>query len=408
MPPVPGGTYIVTSTIAGFTDSASIAPSGANTTSSVITIDNQSPGNVTNATGTPGNGSVTLSWTNPTDPDYAEAVVLRATSTITVAPTEGVSYSAGNSINATTTVACVAASSTSGCTDTGLTNGTAYYYKIFAADNFYNYSTAASTGPFTPAGGGTPVVSNAALNGGAAITLVPNSTVGISAAASTTDSAGPGDIRYATSTIYRSGAGPNCTPNQLDCYQVPSSSCAFSGSSSTVTCTANIAYLAQPTDTSTYAGQTWMAAITVTGGAGAGSASTTAGVILNTLLALNVTTSSVNYGPVVPNIPSGNQTTTVQNAGNAPIAISLSGTSLALVGNPSITIPVTSEEYSTATFSWGTGIALNVSTSTVTGFSLAAPTTTASAVQGNLYWAIGGFTAPTGTYDGTISFTASP
>ncbi len=408
MPAVPGGTYTVTSTVTGWIDSKGLATGGANTTSSVITIDNQSPGNVTNATGTPANGSVVLSWTNPTDPDFAQTVVLRATSSVTVAPTEGTSYSAGNSINATTTVACVAASSTSGCTDTGLTNGTSYYYKIFARDNFYNYATGTSAGPFVPSGGGTPVVSNLLLNGVSAITLVPNSTQSVSVTASTTDSAGPADIKYATSTIYRSGVGANCAASNLNCYQLASSSCTFSGSSSTVTCTANIAYIAQPTDTSTYAGQSWMAAVTVAGGAGSGSATTTGGVTLNTLLALNVTTSSVNYGLVAANGSSGNQTTTVQNVGNAPIALSLSGTSLALSGNPSVTIPVTAEQYSTTTFAWGAAAQLGIATSTVPGFSLAAPTTTTTTVQGNIFWAIGGFIAPTGTYNGTISFTASP
>lgn len=151
----PGGTYIVTSTITGWTDGAGNGEAGSNTTSSVITIDNQSPADVTNASGTAGNAQVALSWINPSDTDYNSAVVLRATSSVSVAPTEGTTYSLGNTINATTTVACVVASSTASCTDTGLTNGATYYYKIFAADNYANYSVGvAPTGnPFTPSAG---------------------------------------------------------------------------------------------------------------------------------------------------------------------------------------------------------------------------------------------------------------
>ena len=55
-------------------------------------------------------------------------------------PTNGTTYTVGQTIGSST-VACVVASSTSSCTDTGLTNGTQYYYKIFAYDAFTNYST---------------------------------------------------------------------------------------------------------------------------------------------------------------------------------------------------------------------------------------------------------------------------
>ncbi len=531
MPAIPGGTYIVTSTVTGWIDSKGLATGGANTTSSIITIDNQSPGDVMNPSIVAGNGSATLNWINPSDADFAGVVVLRSTSSIQAVsmvtypgtglgpmgiafdgtnmwtanyssssvtkvtptggmttyagtgagpkaivfdhtnmwtanygsnsvteisptgtmttypgtgigpqgiafdgtniwtanvmsnsvtkigmtsvvpnrPVEGTSYSPGQTIGSSV-VACVTTNATSSCFDTGLTNGTKYYYEIFAFDTHGNYSlgTVPPGSPVTPSSGGVPVVSNVVMNGGSAITLVPNSTQSVSVTASTTDSAGPADILYATSTIYRSGVGANCAASSLDCYTLASSSCAFSGSSSTVTCTANIAYIAQPTDTSTYAGQSWMAAVTVAGGGGQGNAATASGVTLNTLLALNVTTSSVNYGLVAANGASGNQTTTIQNVGNAPISLALSGTSPALSGNPSITIPVTAEQYSTTTFAWGAAAQLGISTSTVPGFSLSAPTSTTSTVQGNIYWAIGGFIAPTGTYTGTISFTASP
>ncbi|MBI2450703.1 MAG: fibronectin type III domain-containing protein, partial [Candidatus Nealsonbacteria bacterium] len=67
-------------------------------------------------------------------------------------PVEGTTYIVGNTIG-TATVACVVASPTSNCTDTGLTNGTAYHYKIFSRDINQNYATGVvPTGsPVTPA-----------------------------------------------------------------------------------------------------------------------------------------------------------------------------------------------------------------------------------------------------------------
>ena len=68
-------------------------------------------------------------------------------------PTEGATYSVGNTIGSST-VACVITSPTN-CTDTGLTNGTAYHYKISAKDTHGNYATGVvPTGsPATPFAG---------------------------------------------------------------------------------------------------------------------------------------------------------------------------------------------------------------------------------------------------------------
>ena len=145
MPSPPGATYAVTGTITAW--SGTNAQTGSDTGSATITIDNLSPSNVTNATSTPGDTQITVNWTNPSDTDYATTTVFRATSTIgSLRPTEGTAYATGTAITATTTVACVvggAAGANVGCTNTGLTNGTTYYYKIFAADAYANYSTPA-------------------------------------------------------------------------------------------------------------------------------------------------------------------------------------------------------------------------------------------------------------------------
>ncbi len=75
------GMYAVSSTVTGWTDALGLPQAGANTTSSVVTIDNQPPNPVTNASGTVGTSQVTLSWTNPTSTYFAGTLVLRTSST---------------------------------------------------------------------------------------------------------------------------------------------------------------------------------------------------------------------------------------------------------------------------------------------------------------------------------------
>ncbi|XOA42852.1 MAG: IPT/TIG domain-containing protein [Candidatus Nealsonbacteria bacterium] len=150
MPVPPGSDYTVTGTITAWTSTNEQA--GTDTGSATITIDNQSPANVTDAGGSAGDTQVSLSWTNPVDADLDSIVVLRATSTVTDTPVEGATYTVGNTIG-TSIVACIATSTETSCTDTGLTNGTAYHYKIFTKDTNGNYSAdgVVPTGsPFTP------------------------------------------------------------------------------------------------------------------------------------------------------------------------------------------------------------------------------------------------------------------
>ena len=94
------------------------------------TIDNLSPGDVTAATATSGNAQVSLSWTNPGDADLCiDCGVRRTTSVVTDTPVEGTTYTVGTVIGSST-VACVVSAPTATCTDTGLTNGTAYYHNL--------------------------------------------------------------------------------------------------------------------------------------------------------------------------------------------------------------------------------------------------------------------------------------
>ncbi|MBK8468236.1 MAG: hypothetical protein IPL45_00125 [Actinomycetales bacterium] len=83
--------------------------------------------------------SVTLSWTNPTDADYAGVVSRRTTGATPPA-----------SITDGDLVAALDNSATSH-TDTGLTPSTGYAYAVFTHDSVPNYATPATTTVSTPA-----------------------------------------------------------------------------------------------------------------------------------------------------------------------------------------------------------------------------------------------------------------
>ncbi|MBI5141078.1 MAG: hypothetical protein HZA20_02650 [Nitrospirae bacterium] len=147
MPAVPGSSYSVTGTVTALTSTNTKTYSDAG--SSTVTVDNLSPSNPTGLSGTAGDTQVALTWTNPADADFSEVVVLRkSVSAITDTPVEGTAYVAPAALGASTIVYSGALQS---FTDTGLTNGTAYYYKIFAKDSNGNYSSAGlAAGPYSP------------------------------------------------------------------------------------------------------------------------------------------------------------------------------------------------------------------------------------------------------------------
>ncbi|MEK7815818.1 MAG: hypothetical protein AAB294_03255 [Pseudomonadota bacterium] len=155
MPAPPGSLYSVTAKINSWTSTG--IPEGSDTAGTTVTIDNESSGDVSAASGTSGDTQVTLNWTNPTVPTETVAysvVVLRSTAAVADTPVEGTTYAVGNTIGAST-VRCVVTGLPPAltCTDTGLTNGTAYHYKIFTRDSNGNFSPGVvPTGsPFTPA-----------------------------------------------------------------------------------------------------------------------------------------------------------------------------------------------------------------------------------------------------------------
>ncbi|GAG24141.1 unnamed protein product, partial [marine sediment metagenome] len=141
------GTYAVTGTVTSFT--CTNAQAGTDTDSATITVDNSPPDDVSGVTGTPGDEQVELNWTNPVADFYQVMILRKIDSEVGDAPTDGEEYEVNDTIDSST-VCYVGSLKT--FTDTGLTNGTDYYYKIFAYDTYINYASGAGTGPHTPTG----------------------------------------------------------------------------------------------------------------------------------------------------------------------------------------------------------------------------------------------------------------
>lgn len=264
-------------------------------------------------------------------------------------------------------------------------------------------------------GNAAPTVSSVVVNAGAPIVLTANATQNVSVTATITDNNGCPDITGGTTTIllYRSGVNSSTcltAPNDLNCYRAT----AFTASSTCTTTSVNatttfaVQYFAQATDSSSsFAAQNWIATVIFKDPANATGSSDATGVELNTLTAINVTTSSINYGTVSANTDTGatDQVATTTNAGNSSTTLQLSAVSTLTSGANSIA--TSSQHYSTSTFTYpGTSTALTASPVTVTGFLLTAPTSSSNVSQAT-FWGLSvpGGTA-TGTYTGTNLFSA--
>lgn len=126
---VNGTTYFYT---AFAYDSSGNFASGA--AASGTPFDTVPPGPVTSFIVVAGDGQNVLSWTNPPDADFSNVVIRRSTSTFPPGPNDGTGIYSGAGTS---------------FTDTGLANGTTYYYAIFARDTSNNFSSGAQ-------GSGTP------------------------------------------------------------------------------------------------------------------------------------------------------------------------------------------------------------------------------------------------------------
>jgi len=266
-------------------------------------------------------------------------------------------------------------------------------------------------------GNASPIVTAVTLNNGGTITLTPNATTAISVAATITDYNGCTDITGGTSTIlvYRSGiTSSTCltTANNQNCYIATTFTASSSCSAGTqnVTSTFGIYYFADSTNgaSSSYSSQTWMATVIFKDPTNATGSADSSGVELNVLTALNVTTSSINYGTVPANTNTGstNQLATSTNAGNSTTTLKISA--ISTLTNGSNSISTSSQHYATSSFTYGGVEQLLQETATdVSGSTMAIPTSTTDVTK-TTYW---GLAVPpataTGTYTGVNLFTSA-
>ena len=98
--------------------------------------DTNPPGSVGNLVVSPYSHSAYLSWTNPTDGDFAGVLVVRSRVPIAWSPENGKAHSG----NISSDLVVVHDSSVTAFMDTGLSSNVLYYYAAFAHDNTLNYA----------------------------------------------------------------------------------------------------------------------------------------------------------------------------------------------------------------------------------------------------------------------------
>jgi len=258
-----------------------------------------------------------------------------------------------------------------------------------------------------------------------AIVLTEATTRTVTVTFTVTDNNGCEDINsHATedtrAVFYRTNVtgGAACTAGNNDCYPIASSSCTLSGCTAgggdldaALSCTVAVQFYADATDAGTYAATDWTA--TAQPYDNAGTVGTTAAdtIEMNTLTALDVTT-TIAYGALALGANTGttDQTTVVTNTGNTdPMDIQLDGygatdgdgySMTCTIGN----ITIGNEKYDlTAAVAYASRTALTDTAADVSTFNLAKG---ASSTK-DVYWGFGmPSTGVGGSCTGKVNFTA--
>lgn len=296
---------------------------------------------------------------------------------------------------------------------------------VFVVDQFNIAATGAAQGSnssFT-VNNVAPVVSAVTLNGGTAIDLTENSTKAVTVTATVTDNNGCSspEISSVVANVYRSGiTNANCTvQNNNNCYyniacSVVGGTCSgATDAAADYTCTINMQYYADPTDTNTlYPTESWLTTVKATdNNASTHSLEVTTGVEVNSLTAFDITPTTIDYGSLAvlgKNDPLDRILTTTAT-GNVGLDQSHYGSANMCTNYPACTggtpIPVGNQKYALATStSYASGTAL---TTTATEVELNVPKVTATATSKNTWWGIliPNATLP-GVYTGQNTITA--
>ncbi|MBI2410381.1 MAG: LamG domain-containing protein [Candidatus Kerfeldbacteria bacterium] len=301
---------------------------------------------------------------------------------------------------------------------TQLATNTTYYIRVRHTNSSGNSSWSSSiTFTTTAVSNAVPVASSTSINTAAAsVTLTENTTTAVTVTTTVTDTNGCSDIASAQAKFYRTSVGSGAADDDNNHYTVSCTqdggSCGGGGdNTATYTCTINTQYFADPTDAaSVNSTDNWTALITPSDATESGTTDSDT-IEMNTLTALNVT-SSVSYGTLAlgANTDTTNQSTTITNTGNEGIDVSVSGYGSSPADGYALSctigkVSIGNEEYSTSTFDYDlAGTAL---TGSATEIDLDIAQRTDASTTGTLYWGMGmPTTGVDGSCSGTITFTA--
>ena len=256
-----------------------------------------------------------------------------------------------------------------------------------------------------------PVVQNVSLNAGANISPEENTTKAVNITGQVVDDNGWGDVTNITARAFRSGQSITCAQSDNDCYIGITCSSSGSGTVANATCTANLWFHADSTDSGTYAAEEWVGAIFATDSANATDKadSSAENVEMIGTLCLDVT-ASIAYGTVAAGSDTGatNQSTLVSNTCNTAIDTYVQGkdmTSASATG----TVVVDKQHYDLTAFTYG-GTENTLTTSDVhVELVCPKPLTSPTDSSDEIFWGIGVASGtPVGTdYGGVNTFTVT-
>ncbi len=248
-----------------------------------------------------------------------------------------------------------------------------------------------------------PFVNPVDFNNGMDINnLTPGTTTRIYASSTVTDFNGFTDLVSATATVFRTGVGAICTPDNNNCYvETTDTSCSFtqcSDNSCELVCAIDIFFHADPTDTGTYLGEEWFAFLEVRDAAGTlGFNDSQNGLQLLSVRAIDVV-GSIDYGALAVNEDTGafNPSTSIINLGNVPVNIDVQGTDL--TDGASSFIPAEQQKFATSTFNYSLcgsscGV-VSADTPVPIDVDLIKPTAVTPPISDEVYW---GIAIPVGT-----------